>query len=86
MYPDSAFPPSEFTFPEWESSYQSALLEFDREKLSHRVNTAESAIRNRLASIEGDSNHHEEHEAIEDALLGLNSLKRELAEDYRNEA
>jgi len=86
MYPDSPFPPSEFTFPEWQPWYQSALLEFDRKKLSHRVITAESAIRNRLASIEGDSNHHAEREAIEDALLGLNYLKRELADDYRNEA
>jgi len=86
MYPDNALPPSEFTFPLWQPWYQSALLEFDRKKLSHRVIVAESVIHNRMASIAGDSNHHAEREAIEDALLGLNYLKRELAEDYRNEA
>jgi len=86
VYPDNAFPPSRFSFPEWQLLYQSALLEFDREKLSHRVNTAESAIRNRLASIAGDSNHHAEREAIEDALRGLNYLKRQLAGNYGNEA
>ena len=86
MYPDYALPPSRFSFPEWQLLYQSALLEFDRKELSHRIITAESAIHNRLVSIAGDSNHHAERESIEDALLGLNYLKRELAEDCRNEA
>jgi hypothetical protein len=84
MHPDNAFRPALFSFPQWQLLYESALLEFDREELSHRIMTAESAIQNRLASIEGDSNQHDaEREAIEAALLGLNYL-RELAGDYRH--
>ena len=86
MYSDNAFPASEFTFPEWQPWYQSALLEFDCKKLSVQIEVAESAIHNRLATIRGDSNHHAEREAIEDALLGLNYLKRQLADDPEIEA
>ena len=35
-------PCSKVLFPEWQSEYQSALLELDREKLSERVAAAEA--------------------------------------------
>ena len=86
MNPDNAFPPSDFHLPEWQQLYESALLEFDKNKLSGRVQAAESAMNNRLASIAGDSDQHAEREAIESALFGLNYLKRELAEYSRSAA
>ena len=61
---------------EWRESYQQALLELDQEKLSERIAATETAISNRLRAIVGDSNHHAERQAIEDALSSLRVLKR----------
>jgi len=84
MYLDDTSPLAEFKYPDWQPWYRSALLEFDRKKLPNRVNTAESAIYSRLASIAGDSNRHDERDAIHDALQGLSYLKRELPDDTWN--
>ena len=63
-------------YPEWQEPYQQALLEPDEEQLSARVAAAEMAISNRLRALAGNSNHHAERQAIEDALASLRVLKR----------
>jgi hypothetical protein len=45
--------------------------------LSAHIVAAESAIARRLQAIAGDTNHHGERRAIEDALSSLRVLKRE---------
>ena len=55
----------------------SAVVELDREKLSQRVEAAETAIYKRLQQILQDPNHYTERQAIEDALNGLSVLKRD---------
>lgn len=63
-------------YAEWREPYQQALLELDQDKLSERIAATETAISNRLRAIAGDSNHHAERQAIEDALSSLRVLKR----------
>ena len=63
-------------YEEWREPYQQALLEIDQDKLSERIAATETAISNRLRAIAGDSNHHAERQAIEDALSSLRVLKR----------
>jgi hypothetical protein len=63
-------------YAEWQEPYQQALLELDQKKLIERIAAAETAISNRLRAIAGDSNHHAERQAIEDALSSLRVLKR----------
>jgi hypothetical protein len=69
--------PSKILCPEWQTKYEAALLELDREKLSERVAAAEAAIYERLQKISGKSDHQTERQAIEDALSALRVLKRD---------
>ena len=56
----------------------SAVVELDREKLSQRVEAAETSIYKRLQQISQSVDRRAEHEAaIEDALAGLRILKRD---------
>jgi hypothetical protein len=61
---------------EWRDAYQQALLGLDQKKLSERIAAAETAISNRLRAIAGNSNHHAERLAIDDARSSLRVLKR----------
>ena len=63
-------------YAEWREPYQQALLELDQKKLSERIAAAETAVSNRLRALAGDSNHHAERQAIDDALSSLRVLKR----------
>ncbi len=63
-------------YAEWQEPYQQALLELDQKKLRERIAAAETAISNRLRGIAGNSNHHAERQAIDDALSSLRALKR----------
>ena len=60
----------------WFEAYTSAMLEFDPEKLSARIDAAREAAQARLDDIDGDSNHRAERRQIEDALSGLRTLER----------
>lgn len=65
---------------DWVSLYQSALIELEEAKMSGRIEAAHSAIvarMEKLVTLPGL--HPEERQAIEDALYGLRSLKREQA-------
>lgn len=63
-------------YAEWREPYQQALLELDQKKLRDHIAAAETAISNRLRAIAGDSDHHAERQAMEDALSSLRVLKR----------
>ena len=60
----------------WQREYEAALLEVDREKLRDRILAAESAIYAKLGSKVGSSDHGEERERLEHALMNLRLLKR----------
>ena len=68
---------SELRYPEWQKSYQEALLEADKEKLEAKIHLAEWKIFQRLQTISADSDHHGEKSAIADALNALRVLKRD---------
>ena len=64
----------------WQELYATALLETDWSKMEGRIQTAENGIRARLHEF--SMNHGgtpEENQAIEDALNGLNGLRKEVA-------
>ena len=64
----------------WQELYASALLETDWSKIGEKIQVAENGIRARLHEF--SMNHGgtpEENQAIEDALNGLNTLRKEVA-------
>jgi hypothetical protein len=68
----------DFQQEDWIALYESALTELEQAKMSGRIEAAKTAIIARvekLCTIPGL--HPQEHQAIEDALRGLNFLKRE---------
>jgi hypothetical protein len=65
----------------WQELYASALLETDWLKIQGHIQVAENAIRMRL--YEFSMNHGgtpEENQAVQDALHGLDILRKEVAE------
>jgi hypothetical protein len=64
-------------YPQWEPEFRAALLEPDREKLLERIELAEAAIFSRIQGLSASANDREERRAIEDALSGLRTLKKE---------
>jgi hypothetical protein len=65
----------EFLYPEWQVSYQEALLEADKRTLEKKIHFAEWKIFRRLQTISADADHHQERAVIEDALNNLLALK-----------
>jgi hypothetical protein len=64
----------------WQGLNATALLETDRSKIEEKIQVAENGIRARLHEF--SMNHGgtpEENQAIEDALNGLNGLRKEVA-------
>jgi len=62
--------------PEWQQTYQAALLEVDPAKLPNRIIAAYAAIQ--LYREEAATNNSGvDHEAISDALSNLRVLRRE---------
>ena len=65
---------------DWQELYATALLETDWLKIEENIQVAENAIRVRLHEF--SMNHGgtpEENQAIEDALNGLNVLRKDVA-------
>ena len=64
----------------WQVLYATALLETDWSKMDAKIQAAENRIKTRLHEI---SMTHggtlEENQAIEDALSGLNALRKDVA-------
>ena len=64
----------------WQERYAIALLETDWSKIEEKIQVAENGIRARLHEF--SMNHGgtpEENQAIEDALNGLDTLRKEVA-------
>jgi len=62
----------------WAELYRSALLELDRSKLPQKIETAHLAIQQRINELLQQKAVTEEQLALEDALRGLRSLKRQI--------
>jgi len=63
----------------WKQLYQSALLEFDSEKLREQIEVAETAIQERIRELaEHTDRNISERQEIDDALSGLKVLRREI--------
>jgi len=66
------------TTQDWQSLYRVALLETDWTKMEERVRTAESAISQRKRQLSLDhGGSPEENQSIENALRGLEVLRKE---------
>ena len=70
-------PSPHILYPQWQNEYQAAVVELYHEKLSQRVEAAETSIYKRLQAISQSVDRRAEHEAIQDALAGLRILKRD---------
>jgi hypothetical protein len=75
MATDESLSP-EILYPQWQNEYAAALLETDPQKLSERVEAAETAIYKRRQELSQNSEHHTERHVIEDALQSLRVLKK----------
>jgi hypothetical protein len=63
----------------WQQLYATALLETDWSKIDAKIQVAEQGIKSRLHEF--SMNHGgtpEENQAVEDALNGLDSLRKEV--------
>jgi hypothetical protein len=67
---------SEILYPQWQNEYAAALLETDPQRLSERVEAAETGIYKQLQQLSQNSDHHTEKNVIEDALQSLRVLKK----------
>ena len=70
----------------WQERYKAAVLETDWWKVEEKIQLAENAIRARLHEL--SMNHGgtpQENQAIEDALNGLNVLRKEVTEWHRSQ-
>ena len=64
----------------WHEVYRAALLETDWSKIEEKIQLAENGIRARLHEFSMDhGGTPEENQAIEDALHGLDILRKEVA-------
>jgi hypothetical protein len=63
---------------EWQRCYLEALLETDALNLAARIANAEKAILSRVEELCASSSGEEEWRAIEDAILGLSVLRKEI--------
>jgi hypothetical protein len=63
-------------YPEWQEALDEAVLEFDSERLSVKVQSAEKVIRDRLHKLASETNDFRERQALTDALATLEVLKR----------
>ena len=61
----------------WEKLYVAAILETDDERLPQRIRAAEEAISMRLKTLPHKESRLAEIQKIENALKGLNTLRRE---------
>ena len=63
----------------WKGLYQSALLEFDSDKLKEQIEVAETAIRERMRELAAQKERSPiERQEIDDAISGLRVLRREI--------
>ena len=64
-------------YPQWQLSVREAILEFNAQRLSAKVRSAERAIQDRLHALASETHDFHERQALRDALATLEILKRE---------
>jgi hypothetical protein len=62
-------------YPEWQTQYEAALMETQREKLPKLIAAAELVIVNRLHLLVGKAGQEQERIAISDALHALRYVR-----------
>ena len=67
---------SELKYPKWQTQFEEAVAEHDRDKLVTKIQSFEAAVFMRLQELTSN-NHHEERQAIADALSILREVKRD---------
>ena len=67
---------SELKYPKWQTQFEEAVVEHDRDKLITKIQSFEAAVFTRLQELESND-HHEERQAIADALSMLREVKRD---------
>jgi len=63
-------------FPEWQNHLQDLSFEYDREKLSKKVQNVEKLIFERLQQLPANDNHGE-RKFLNDAIATLRTIKRD---------
>lgn len=62
--------------PSWHELYQAALFETDRDKISQKIDEAESAILSRMKELFAiTTDHVEEDVVLDDALYAIRALR-----------
>ena len=67
----------ELKYPKWQAEFQEAVVELNREKLSDKIQKFETAVSVRLQELASSADHHDERQAIDDALATVRVLKKE---------
>jgi len=67
----------ELRFPQWQVPLQDLILEFDRAKLSRKMQEIETLITQRLEDLGKRNDSRDEYEALRDALSILRVIKRD---------
>jgi hypothetical protein len=62
----------------WVGEYLQAVLEIQARVMPNRIESARTAISERLKELEGDSNHHAERSRIRYALNSLTALEEDV--------
>ena len=64
-------------FPKWQAQFQEVVIELDREKLFGKIQNFETAVFVRLQELAPLNDHHDERQAIDDALATVLALKKD---------
>ena len=64
-------------YPKWQAEFQGLVIELNREKLFDKIQKFETVVFVRLQELASSSDHHEERQAIEDALATVRVLKKD---------
>ena len=68
---------SALRYPQWQGPLQEVILEFDREKLSEKVQSTEALILERLQQLQQSSDGYHERDAVRSALALVRLIKHE---------
>ena len=66
----------ELKYSKWQPEFEEAIVELNPERLADKIKQFELAVFVRLHELAGDSDHHDERQAIADALSTLREVKR----------
>ena len=67
----------EMKYSKWQSEFEEAIVELNPERLADKIKHCELAVFVRLQELAFNSDHHDERQAIADALSILREVKRD---------